>query len=183
MNLIGIAGKIGTGKSVLMSGLAGDNTHQTNFGDILKREVAKEFNFDLDLCYSMTGKSTMIFHPDVPAGSMTVRSILQWYGTDVIRKNSPNHWVTEMDKSLDPLKRGNMTVIIGDVRFPNEANYINNSGGKLIRLLPYQGWNHHSEHQSETALDDYDGYWLTVAPPYGELGQTAKYIRSMLNEK
>ena len=111
----------------------------------------------------------------------TVRELLQWYGTDVIRKKDPDHWVELMDmKLLEAKHNGVKLVLIGDVRFPNEVDLVDGYEGKVIRLLPYSKWDKHSDHESETALDDYKDFWLTIAPPFGTLRATAEYVRSIL---
>ena len=92
----------------------------------------------------------------------TPRLLLQLIGTDLFRKQlHPNTWVNASFANYL-----NNAWIFTDVRFPNEADSIKEIGGILIRVnRPCSvcgGLGYHkldcrpSEHQSETALDDYE---------------------------
>lgn len=102
--------------------------------------------------------------------------ILQWYGTDIARKENPNHWVdavAERIKSEDP-----EIAIITDVRFPNEAEYVKENGGYTVevrrlvkdedKLYQYIDPSRDPKHPSETALDDYN-YDFIISVRDGDL--------------
>jgi len=189
--ILGISGKMRCGKSVLAKHLENECSlcYTFNFGDLLKEEASTIFHFPLKWCYTKKGKSTVIEkelgvkRAEFPKYGMTVREVLQWYGTDVIRKKDPDHWVVLMDKViLRAIKLGVENILIADVRFPNEADWINSRRGKVVRLNPYLGyqWDPTQDHESETALDDYDNFWISISPPFGKLKETAKYIMEIL---
>jgi hypothetical protein len=174
--LIGISGKIGVGKTTLANEICKlSGFTRTAFGDVLKREVSERFGFDPQLCYSATGKEAVVFHPDFPNpnGAMTVRQVLQWYGTDVCRKQHPGYWVRRMNEEIP-----DGDVIIDDVRFPDEADFVRDRGGLLVRLLPYPEWipGEFAEHKSETALDGYKPWDLVLAPNFGGLPEMAEFV-------
>ena len=160
--IIGLSGKTGTGKSTIALNIADMITEQGGraeilpFALVLKRECARRFGFPLGLALSQEGKSEIIFHPELPSGCMTIRRILQWYGTDICRKQDPNHWVKIMSILVDGIKSGT-TIIIDDIRFPNEADFVLDRGGFLVRVHPYAGWQPTPEakHESETIFDDW----------------------------
>lgn len=82
---------------------------------------------------------------------ITGREVLQYFGTDIIRKMCDNAWV---NATINKIKNDNVKLaLITDGRFPNEINAINNIGGKTIRLLRDIGKDNHI---SETILDNYD---------------------------
>lgn len=84
---------------------------------------------------------------------MTGREVMQQLGTEYFRKLYPQVWV---DSTINAIKREDSELaIIGDVRFPNEVQGVQNAGGKVIRLLRNP---HNNNHPSETALDDYVGF-------------------------
>lgn len=90
------------------------------------------------------------------------RKLLQYVGTDVIRKQEPDLWVDFAIKMLGYFGDNYDYIIIPDTRFPNEVKkvksfFANTSLVRVIRpgytgnLTPEQ-----LKHPSETALDDAD---------------------------
>jgi hypothetical protein len=83
---------------------------------------------------------------------MTGREVLQYFGTDIVRKMCDNAWV---NATINKIKNDNVKLaLITDGRFPNEINAINEIGGITVRLLRNVAGN--DEHSSETVLDNYD---------------------------
>ncbi len=179
MASIGISGKIGTGKTEtadIVSANHPDKFFRFNFGDLLKLECAERFSFGLDLCYSEWGKGQTILHPDLPNGTMSVRALMQWWGTDVRRKENPLYWVNRMHKHLKCMAV-DRPILVDDVRFPDEAEYMLQRG-LLVRLHPYPGWEpgEYATHKSETALDNWSRWSLELWPEFGELEDAAAVI-------
>lgn len=87
-------------------------------------------------------------------GVMTAREVLQFFGSDVIRKMYSDAWVNATIQRI--AAESPELAIITDVRFPNEVMGIQNAGGKVIRLTraPFK----EDTHNSETALDNYGGF-------------------------
>jgi hypothetical protein len=167
MQIIGISGKIGVGKTTIAQNIAlsREGWQISAFADLLKEEVARQYHFDLRLAYSDKGKETLIKLPDGP--SKTVRELLQYYGTEVVRAKDQNYWVRGMEQHLAIARHKIDGLVIDDVRFPNEAGLIRRWRGLLVRIEPYPGYQTVSDHASETALDDYKGFALTLRPEYG----------------
>jgi hypothetical protein len=138
----------------------------TAFAILLKEEVAEKFDFDVRLAYSDQGKATQI---KLPSGEKkTVRELLQWYGTDVVRARDREYWVRTMHHHLDLAEGKIPGIVISDVRFPNEAALVLQRKGLLVRLEAYPGYVPPSTHVSETALDRYKGFIMTIRPDFGE---------------
>ena len=116
-----------------------------------------------------------------------IRQLLQWWGTEVRRANEPDYWVDRMAGGLIEAKRLQLYgLIIDDVRFENEAEFIHEQGGTLIRVNPYNGWECDkatAEHESEVALDSYEGFDLTITPEYGTLDEHADMIINLLKRR
>ena len=87
-------------------------------------------------------------------GAMTSRELLQYFGTDVMRKMYNNVWVEYAIKTITREKSD--LAIIADVRFPNEVQSIKDAGGKVIRLTREFTQDSHS---SENALDKENYDW------------------------
>lgn len=84
-----------------------------------------------------------------------VRRILQALGTDAIRTIDADFWVRSGVAAIQAElgAPSEASVVVTDVRFPNEADAIRDSGGILVRIVRpgYDG----DGHATETALDDY----------------------------
>ena len=88
------------------------------------------------------------------------RQLLQWLGTDVIRKTYPDTWVDIVAALLKGIKTLYDYVIIPDVRFPNEIDKMYDDFDCItVRVIRPNFDNGLTEeqrkHLSETALDNY----------------------------
>ena len=82
-------------------------------------------------------------------GNMTVRQLLQYFGTDVCRKIDDDCWVRSTWNAISNCDTE--LVVIDDCRFPNEFYYSKSQGAKTIRLKRDIK---HSTVISEIAMDD-----------------------------
>ena len=88
------------------------------------------------------------------------RELLQWLGTDVVRKNYEDTWVDMIVALLKGIKTLYDYVIIPDVRFPNEIDKMcDNFNCITVRVIRPDFDNGLTDgqkmHPSETALEDY----------------------------
>lgn len=90
------------------------------------------------------------------------RHLLQYVGTDVVRKQNPNFWVDYMISVLKLFENEWDYVIIPDTRFPNEIEMLKKEfpksviSVKVIRPDFDNGLTAEAQtHPSEHALDDY----------------------------
>jgi hypothetical protein len=99
------------------------------------------------------------------------RTLLQYVGTDIIRKKYPHFWVDFIKSILIVFDGYWDYVLIPDTRFPNEINGIKAEFGTNAISLRISRNNFESplteaqqQHISETALDDYKfNYYLSAA--------------------
>lgn len=149
MKVIAISGKAGHGKDATASLLKnklnklGFKVIIVHYGDLLKFIAEKYLNWD--------GKK-----------DQEGRELLQWLGTDLIRKKNSNFWVDFVVKTLLFFPEDKWDyVLIPDTRFPNEITQLKKSIERVISLrverqeyktslTPSQ-----TEHPSETSLDDF----------------------------
>lgn len=114
------------------------------------------------------------------------RQILQYVGTDVIRKQNPTLWVDFVAMMLKYFHENWEYVIIPDCRFPNEVTTMVENGFETIHLRvvrnnfesPLTG--EQQNHPSETALDN-------VKPDYcifndGTLSELEENITKWIKE-
>lgn len=148
MKVICISGKARHGKDTLAGMLneqltaKGYHVLTTHFGDLVKYICEKFFSWD-------------------GAKDEKGRTLLQYVGTDVVRKQRPSYWTDFVVSVLELFPNEWDYVLIPDCRFPNEVECFIEHGmdTTLIRinrpnfvsnLTPEQ-----LKHPSETAMDDY----------------------------
>lgn len=172
--IIGISGKIGSGKSTVAAMLKeqlGNHWEEKMYAGKIKDIVCLLTNCNRDLLEKQEFKNQRIGDE---WGDMTYREMLQKVGTEAMRDNiSTNVWVNALfvdyclyvaQEGHHKLKAGGLAIpdwIITDVRFPNEADAIKERGGVLIRVArPECTVAAHQQqiklHPSETALDNYN---------------------------
>ena len=172
MKIIGISGYKQGGKSSLAEFIrinieSKDDTYDVlliSFADALKYAVLDMFvpakwEWTIDDLDSNKNKN-------LPTTNKTVREMLQWLGTDICRKEYEDVWVNALENQilrLTPHFADNVFFIIPDVRFPNEVKFIQDKGGKVLRLTrrPFPD----DCHESETALDDMQSISMIDSDP------------------
>lgn len=136
--IIGLVGYIGSGK-----GTVGDILVQQHgyyrfaFADALKDAVATIFTWPRGLLEGDTESSRQWREQVDPWWSerlgyeVTPRLILQKFGTEACRNGiADNIWIAALEKRI----RGYEDVVISDVRFPNEIDFVRSVGGKVFRV-------------------------------------------------
>ena len=86
------------------------------------------------------------------------RRLLQRLGTEVGRDYDPNIWIQWAERYIGRCRISNphQRFVITDVRFPNEAFWIQSQGGKMLRVWGRGGLTGDAaKHPSEIAIADY----------------------------
>jgi hypothetical protein len=145
VKLIGLSGKMGSGKD-------------TVYNYVLRPRGWKRWSFAHGLKAAGLGMGFSLEEVTVTKPDH-VRKWLQHYGTEEHReKYHTDFWVRAAGYWLHVLERdlGVERVVFTDVRFPNEAAFIRQQGGKLVRVYGRTTPDQPEEirnHPSETALD------------------------------
>lgn len=208
--IIGISGKIGSGKNYLAEKLMqefetlGYSTAEGSFAAGLRSELNRMIQtIKVEILEGSNGETILnklshlyklehdeaellyscmvndIIHVDgLNANSRTesIRRALQILGTDVRRKHNNDYWVELFFKHVPEAD----FVLVTDVRFPNEADGVVESGGVLIRIdmpqhviderISQRDGLKYSEsalnHPSEIALDDYEKFVFKVGETF-----------------
>lgn len=64
------------------------------------------------------------------------RQILQWWGTEYRRAQSPRYWTSQLIKRLADYRRdGETRFVVTDVRFDNEAHALRMAGAELWQVI------------------------------------------------
>lgn len=155
-NLIGISGKIGSGKDTVyevIEELSNCEYDNRKFASKLKyiagilTETHPDKLEDQEFKKQKIGKGW---------GDMTYRELLQKLGTEALRNGLHDDvWIMALFSEWRPNKKW----VVTDVRFPNEAQAIKDKGGILIRVE--RPGTATGTHASETALDNHS-FDLTI---------------------
>ena len=129
-NIIGITGNKGHGKDTAANTIKlflGKDTQIFSFAKPLKIAVSTLFNINENYFEDQQLKELPLSDWD----DKTPRQLLQWLGTDVLRKYDTDIFIKNMEKRIENTKND---IIVSDVRFDNEANLIHRLGGKIIQI-------------------------------------------------
>lgn len=150
--IIGITGKAGAGKDTLALHLVTKyNYHRRAFADPIKELLNERFGWEMSQWDDREWKE----RPNSIYGSrwqgsedgkfgragreffdtFSPRSWAQWLGTEVGRNTfGEDCWVDAMDRWCRANMGGEDRLVIPDVRFNNEAEWIQRMGGRIIRV-------------------------------------------------
>jgi hypothetical protein len=121
-----------------------------------------------DFCKTVDYMGFMVKEP----GPMTGREVMQYVGTDVFRKMYTNVWVDQVLRQIvsDSQIYNTQLAVIGDCRFRNEVEAIQQAGGKVIHLTRSVDGN--PTHASENDLAGYQGFDAVIDNSQLSLEQT-----------
>ena len=159
MKIIGISGKKGSGKDTFAKFLQKQLELST-----CKSVRIDSFAANLKYCCALiSGQPNYLLHnqnmKDKKAGflNLTNRELMQKFG-DLTRSLDKDIWIKSLfSKYIDNPPE---YLIISDVRFKNEADYIKDIGGILIRIESDRVISDY--HISEIELDDYSKFDLKI---------------------
>jgi hypothetical protein len=199
--IYGICGFKGHGKDTLARLVVNKNPDfkVVHFADALKNICQKVFCLSDYLVYDPIGKEapfgcirmddslqamreqTGLDLQPANAWAYSGREVLQFFGTEYVRKVAPNYWVDRLVADIKDFSQ----VLIPDCRFPNEAEAIRAMGGKIIRVhrtdLPYSGDSHASERGILDIKADIE--LLTTTGDFGPQNELAESIVNGFKEK
>jgi hypothetical protein len=167
MRILGLSGKAGQGKDAVFNAvLQPRGWRRWSFAHTMKAMgYGRGFSFD----------ELLVTKPPV------VRQWLQQYGTEEHRnKFRPDYWLRVSEYWLRVLEElGVRQLAFTDVRFPNEAEWIHQQGGKVVRLhgRPVPLSAQAATHPSETALDNWTKWDCVID---NHLGVTFSAIQAEL---
>jgi hypothetical protein len=167
MKIIGVSGKMGSGKNYFSEKIlypyfkSSYNILIIGFGDLMKNELYAR-------------DKTLLYDELYDYKTFETRQKLQQYGTENGRdKYHEDIWVRGLDIQIETFNRRcgpNTLIIICDIRFPNEFEYVKSKGGKNIRIeSPYRTYDRYlreatndlnklniiRNHRSEVSLDNH----------------------------
>lgn len=148
VEVVGISGKVGSGKTFLSSQLI-------NTGFV---PIALANHFKVDAVVKNGAPLEEVFGSNK---SPEVRKLLQELGTEQGRNvHGDDIWIRIAEAWMFALYQNGVShFVVPDVRFPNEVQWIQNLGGAVFRVVGRGGaFGDAANHISETALDDYNSF-------------------------
>lgn len=139
--IVGLLGYIGSGKGTVASLLVNNyNFRQDSFASSLKDACSTIFDWPRNLLEGDTSESREwreIVDPwwseKLGISNFSPRLALQLIGTNVLRDNfNQDIWFLTLENRIR--KNPDQNVVISDVRFPNEIEFIRKQGGILIKI-------------------------------------------------
>lgn len=115
------------------------------------------------------------------------RHLLQYVGTDVIRKHAPDFWVSFLADILQYFGENWDYVLIPDTRFPNEIEELRSRGFDVMHVRVERHnfdsplTEEQKKHPSETALDDVEADWY-IPNGYG-LDELRRTVNAFVKEE
>ncbi len=138
--IVGFVGLIGSGKDTCADTLVSEGGFKrVSFATTLKDAVSAIFGWDREALEGNTPESREWreqvdewWSEKLGIPELTPRWVLQYWGTDVLRKNFHDDiWIASLESKLLQMKQD---AVISDVRFPNEIKMIKRLRGKVYRI-------------------------------------------------
>jgi hypothetical protein len=122
-----------------------------SFAEPLKQAAMIIFNLTYEQVYDPKLKDVID-----PRYGKSPRQLIQWLGTDVLRKQfDEDHWIKHMKNRIDTLLESNDApdfILINDIRFDNEAELIRSYDNSIIVEIKRPELDHVPDHGS-TSLE------------------------------
>jgi pantothenate kinase-related protein Tda10 len=156
IRVIGISGKIGSGKTTLRNALTAEFPEYScvSFAENVRRNVSLLTGIHVENMRTTEQKNEIVkgFHK-------TLGRLLQDVGEGLRQKVGENVWVESLFSTFDE----NSHWIIDDTRYENEVEKIRSCGGIVIRLEGdpqdvRKNSTRELSHPSETSLDNYQEF-------------------------
>ena len=184
--ILGISGFINSGKSTVAMQLTENyGFRKDSFATSLKDACAALFDWPRDLLEGDTKESRewrevtdSWWSEKLNISNFSPRLALQLIGTDALRNHfNPGLWFMTLENRVrkDPDRH----VVISDVRFPNEVEFIQNQGGIMVRvdrgsppvwfetaLMANRGNSIAKEIMTSTYSDAHQSEWAWVGQKY-----------------
>lgn len=164
-HLFGLTGYAGVGKDTVADLLVVQGFRKMAFADALRGELANAFEVGIDTFTNPIAKERpqqalslsrapaefraflVMAQPrestdangavrdDWLQEPRSPRQLMQWWGTEYRRRQSPRHWLTVMHNKLTfHMRNGERRFVITDCRFENEVDLVRAMGGEIWQV-------------------------------------------------
>lgn len=109
--------------------------------------------------------------------ALTVRRILQWWGTEYRRSQDPDYWTKAWERKVSAYDLQKHHILVDDVRFMNELKTLRSLGARIVKI-DRPGYAAGGNHASETALDGFRD-WCRVICNDGTLAEFKQQVEDL----
>lgn len=109
--------------------------------------------------------------------ALSVRRILQWWGTEYRRAQDPDYWTKAWERKASAYDPQKLHILVDDVRFINELKMLRNLGARIVKI-ERPGYAVGGDHASETSLDGYQE-WCRVILNDGTLEEFKQQVEGL----
>ena len=109
---------------------------------------------------------------------LSVRRILQWWGTEYRRAADPDYWTKAWERKVAGYNLQKVHILVDDVRFVNELQTLKNLGARIVKI-ERPGVAAAGDHASETSLDAYRD-WCQVLLNDGSLEEFKQQVADLV---
>lgn len=110
--------------------------------------------------------------------AVTVRRLLQWWGTEYRRAQDPDYWTKAWGRKIEQNDLARTHILVDDVRFINELEVIRAHAGLIVKIVR-PGFDGANNHSSETSLDEFSA-WDAVVINNGTLDEFRNKLGSLV---
>lgn len=127
--VVGLTGFAGAGKDYIFGKLKESFPYEAvrvSLADEVRHEIEEVFQKGLP----------QLWEKPYP---LEIRKLLQWWGTDLRRKEDEDYWVRKTEAFIPQLHKMrtpyDTIVVVTDVRFPNELAMVKRLGGIMVKVV------------------------------------------------
>jgi hypothetical protein len=193
--IVALSGVAGAGKDTVGNILVTKHGFtRVSFADVLKEEVSNVFSLPLHFFHDRSTKDTPLLEWPILSNRLTKAALgdailnehrhytprlLCIYYASVMRGFSEDIWIAKASRQMDKLP-GN--VVITDLRFLNEADWVRRQFGKVIRIERGDVI-HTLQHESETQLNGLNfDHTISNSGTVGELDVKVSEMLRLIKE-
>lgn len=128
MKVLGLCGAAGSGKDHVYKLLDG-----LDRGQVMRVALADEVRHEVEEIVGGGSYLPTVWEKPYP---VEIRSLLQWWGTDLRRKADEDYWVNKTAQTIEGIEWEGETdlVVVTDIRFANEAEMVRDLGGWVAEV-------------------------------------------------
>ena len=158
MNIVGLVGKSGSGKDTVANILVNEGYERVASADTMKDDLCRYLDITHEEFEQYKNKPLKVVHTEEGfhhmkgedrfgktrifgkfAFDFSLRRLLQQYGMDMRDHFGPDYWISRsVKKILDAdevfVNESKKQVVISDIRFQNEWDYVKSMGGKVVLI-------------------------------------------------